>query len=347
MEYRQLGKTDLKVSAICLGTMTFGQQNTEAEAHQQLDTALAAGVNFIDTAEMYPVPPMAETQGSTEQYIGSWLKARGNRDQVVLASKVSGPSASFTYIRNGKLGFDRANIETALDASLKRLQTDYLDLYQLHWPERNTNYFGKLGYEHQPEGEQQTPFEEILRVLADQVQAGKIRHIGLSNESPWGVMKFLHAAEKLGMAPVVSVQNPYNLLNRSFEVGLAEIAHREGVGLLAYSPLAFGVLSGKYLNGALPEGARLTLFERFSRYTSPHAAAATQAYCDLAQQHGLIPAQMALAYVTSRPFLTSNIIGATTIEQLEHNLASANLELSEEVLTGIEEIHRHYTYPCP
>lgn len=346
MEYRPLGNTDLEVSALCLGTMTFGQQNTEAEAHQQLDAALAAGVNFIDTAEMYPVPPMAETQGLTERYIGSWLKARGKREQIVLASKVAGPAEWASYIRPA-MAFDRHNITTALDASLQRLQTDYLDLYQLHWPERNTNYFGQLGYQHQPEGENQTPIEETLTVLAEQVAAGKIRHIGLSNETPWGVMRFLQAADKLGLAPVVSVQNPYNLLNRSFEVGLAEIAHRENVGLLAYSPLAFGVLSGKYLNGAQPAGARLTLFERFSRYTHPRATAATQAYCDLAKQHGLAPAQMALAYVTSRPFLTSNIIGATTMEQLEHNLASAEIELSAEVIEGIESIHAQYTYPCP
>ena len=347
MQYRQLGRTDLKVSKICLGTMTFGEQNTEEQAHEQLDMALAAGVNFIDTAEMYPVAPCAETQGRTEQYIGTWLKARGHRDQVILASKVTGPADWVDYIRSGHLRFDRQNITAALDASLKRLQTDYLDLYQLHWPERNTNYFGKLAY---PAGEDDvdlTPLEETLSVLKEFIDAGKIRYVGLSNETPWGIMKFLSVAEQHGLPRVVSVQNPYNLLNRSFEVGLSEVAMRERTGLLAYSPLAFGVLSGKYLNGQRPQGARLTLWDRFSRYNGEIATAATQAYVDLAKQHKLNPAQMALAFVTSRPFVTSNIIGATTKEQLETNLASADLRLAEDVLNEIESIHTRYTYPCP
>lgn len=346
MEYRQLGRSDIQVSALCLGTMTFGEQNSEQEAHQQLDMALDAGINFIDTAEMYPVPPRGETQGRTEAYIGSWLKARGNRDQVVLATKVSGPSASFTYLRDGRLGFDRNNIETALAASLQRLQTDYVDLYQLHWPERCTNFFGQLGYQHQTD-ETFTAFGEVLGVLGELVAAGKIRHIGLSNETPWGVMKFLAIAERLGLPRVVSVQNPYSLLNRSFEVGLAEIAQREAVGLLAYSPLGFGVLSGKYLDGARPEGARLTLFDRFQRYTTAKGEAATRAYVELARERGLAPAQMALAYVTSRPFCTSNIIGATSLTQLSQNIGSAALTLSDEILDAIEAIHRDYTYPCP
>ena len=347
MQYRQLGRTDLKVSKICLGTMTFGEQNTEAQAHEQLDIALGAGVNFIDTAEMYPVAPSAETQGRTEEYIGSWLKARGNRDQIILASKVAGPADWVDYIRSGYLRFDRQNITAALDASLKRLQTDYLDLYQLHWPERNTNYFGKLAY---PAGEDDvdlTPLAETLSVLREFIDAGKIRYVGLSNETPWGIMKFLSVAEQHGLPRVVSVQNPYNLLNRSFEVGLSEVAIREQTGLLAYSPLAFGVLSGKYLNGQQPQGARLTLWDRFSRYNGEIATSATQAYVDLAKQHRLDPAQMALAFVTSRPFVTSNIIGATTKEQLESNLASASLRLTEEVLAEIEHIHARYTYPCP
>lgn len=346
MEYRRLGRTDIEVSALCLGTMTYGEQNSEADAHQQLDAALAAGINFIDTAEMYPVPPKGKTQGLTEAYIGSWLKARGNRDKVILATKVSGPSASFTYLRGGKLGFDRKNIEAALEASLKRLQTDYVDLYQLHWPERSTNFFGQLGYQHHPE-ENFTPFEEILTVLGELIQAGKIRHIGLSNESAWGAMKFLSIAEKLDLPRMVSIQNPYNLLNRSFEVGLAEIAQREDAGLLAYSPLGFGVLSGKYLDGPWPAGARLTLFDRFQRYTGERGVAATRAYVELARDHGLEPAQMALAYVTSRPFLTSNIIAATALEQLQQNIDSEMLILSKEVVDAIEAIHQQHTYPCP
>lgn len=346
MEYRQLGNSDLRVSALCLGTMTFGEQNSEAEAHAQLDAALAAGVNFIDTAEMYPVPPRAETQGRTEAYIGSWLRARGNRDQVILATKVSGPSASFTHLRGARLGFDRHNIETALNDSLRRLKTDHVDLYQLHWPERSTNFFGQLGYQHCPD-EQFTPVEEVLGTLGELVQAGKIRHIGLSNETPWGVMKCLAIAERLDLPRVVSIQNPYNLLNRSFEVGLAEIAQREAVGLLAYSPLGFGVLSGKYLNDARPAGARLTLFDRFQRYTNEAGVAATRAYVELARDHGLSPVQLALAFVTSRPFVTSNIIGATSLAQLEENLASRSLTLSAELLEAIETIQRQYTYPCP
>ena len=346
MQYRRLGRTDLDVSALCLGTMTYGQQNSEAEAHQQLDAALAAGINFIDTAEMYPVPPMGETQGLTEAYIGSWLKARSNRDQIILATKVSGPSAAFTHLRGGKLGFDRSNIETALNQSLKRLQTDYVDLYQLHWPERSTNYFGQLGYQH-PENDSFTAFEEVLGVLAEQVQAGKIRHIGLSNETPWGTMRFLQLAEQLNLPRAVSIQNPYSLLNRSFEVGLAEIAHREDVGLLAYSPLAFGVLSGKYLDGPWPAAGRLTLFDRFQRYTNPQGVAATRTYVELARDHGLEPAQMALAYVTSRPFVTSNIIGATTMAQLQQNIDSAELNLSSDILDAIETLHQQHTYPCP
>ncbi len=346
MEYRRLGHTDLKVSALCLGTMTFGEQNSEVDAHRQLDRAVAAGINFIDAAEMYPVPPRAETQGLTEQYIGRWLKARGNRNQIVLATKVSGPSASFGYIRNGDLRFDRPNIEQALEASLQRLQTDYVDLYQLHWPERSTNFFGQLGYVHSSE-ESFTPIREILETLKNLQNAGKIRHIGVSNETPWGVMQFLCEAYNDNLPRIVSIQNPYSLLNRSFELGLAEFAHREAVGLLAYSPLAFGVLSGKYLHTPWPQNARLSLFDRFQRYTSLHATAATQAYINLALEHNLSPAQMALAFVTSRPFVTSNIIGATTLKQLDENLGSTDITLSPDVLEGLESIHKQYTYPSP
>jgi aryl-alcohol dehydrogenase-like predicted oxidoreductase len=326
--------------------MTFGEQNSEADAHAQLDRALAAGINFIDTAEMYPVPPRAETIGRTEAYIGTWLASRECRDRVVLASKVAGPGAWLPHLRGGKARLDRANIVTALDGSLKRLQTDWIDLYQLHWPDRETNFFGKLGYS-PAEDAHSIPLLETLEVLADQVQAGKIRHIGVSNETPWGLMRFLALAQQHGLPRMVSIQNPYSLLNRTFEVGLAEVAVREDCGLLAYSPLGFGVLSGKYLNGARPAGARVTLFERFNRYSNPQAERATSEYVALARRHGLDPAQMALAWVTSRPFVTSNIIGATTPEQLETNLASVDLTLSDEVIAEIEAIHTRQPNPAP
>ena len=345
MQYRRLGRTDLDVSLICLGTMTWGEQNTEAEAHQQLDAAVAAGVNFIDTAEMYPVPPKAGTYGATEKYIGTWLKQRGQREKIILATKVIGRS-DFSYVRDGAQRLDRKNIEAALNASLKCLQTDYIDLYQLHWPDRNTNYFGKLGYEHDPD-DNPVSIAETLTVLCDLVAAGKVRYVGLSNESPWGVMTFLRTAERLGLPRVVSIQNPYCLLNRTFEVGLAEVAHHEDVGLLAYSPLGFGVLSGKYLHGERPAGARLTLFTRFTRYNNAAAMAATQQYVELAQRHGLDPAQMALAYVNSRTFLTSTIVGATSLEQLRSNITSADVTLSPEVVAAIEAIHQSHPNPAP
>ncbi|MEO1854968.1 NADP(H)-dependent aldo-keto reductase [Chromohalobacter sp.] len=343
MQTRPLGQTGMHVSRLCLGTMTFGEQNSEAEAHAQLDRATAAGINFIDTAEMYPVPPKAETQGRTEAYIGSWLKARGKRDDLILATKAAGPGLD--HIRGGPR-LTRDHLHRAVDDSLTRLQTDYIDLYQLHWPDRNANFFGKLGYQHD-ESENATPLAESLQALKELVDAGKIRAIGLSNETPWGVMQSLRLADTLGVPRVASVQNPYNLLNRSFEVGLAEIAHREDVGLLAYSPLAFGALTGKYLDGARPPQGRLTLFERFQRYTSDLAEKAIHAYVDIAREHGLDPAQMALAYVNSRSFLTSNIIGATTLDQLESNLASETLTLDDSVLEAIENVHRQHPNPCP
>jgi aryl-alcohol dehydrogenase-like predicted oxidoreductase len=346
MHYRPLGQTDLRVSAVCLGTMTFGEQNTEAEAHAQLDRALAAGINFVDTAEMYPVPPRAETQGRTEAYIGRWLAERGGRDRLVLATKVAGPGDWVSYLRPGEVRLDRANIEAALEASLRRLRTDYVDLYQLHWPDRETNFFGRLGYQHNPE-DRSVPLAETLEVLADLVRAGKVRHVGVSNETPWGLMRFLALAEQRGLPRMVSIQNPYSLLNRSFEVGLAEVALREQCGLLAYSPLAFGVLSGKYLGGVQPPGARLTLFERFNRYSNPEAQRAAADYVALARRHGLDPAQMALAYVTSRTFVTSTIIGATTLEQLDADIAGCLLELPAEVVAEIEAIHTRQPNPAP
>jgi aryl-alcohol dehydrogenase-like predicted oxidoreductase len=345
MEYVPLGMTDVQVSRLCLGTMTWGQQNSEAEAHSQMDYALERGINFFDTAEMYPVPPMAETQGRTEEYIGTWFQARGKRDRVVLATKIAGPGAFVAHIRGGS-NFSAEQINTAIDTSLKRLRTDYIDLYQLHWPERVTNFFGTRGYTHVPEKDG-VPIRETLLALAKAIQAGKIRHIGLSNETPWGLMQFLRFAAAEGLPRVVSIQNPYNLLNRTFEVGLAEMAIREKVGLLAYSPLAFGTLTGKYLNGEKPPGARLTNWTRFGRYTSPRGEQATAAYVQVARDAGLDPAQMALSYVNSRPFLTSNIIGATSMEQLKSNIDSIDLKLEKEVLKKIEAIHVDIANPCP
>jgi aryl-alcohol dehydrogenase-like predicted oxidoreductase len=347
MEYRRLGDSDVEVSAICLGTMTWGQQNSESEAHDQLDFALSRGINFVDTAEMYPVPPRAQTQGRTEEYIGSWLAKGGRREKIVLATKIAGPGNGLDYLRGGTTRFVREQINEALEGSLRRLQTDYVDLYQLHWPERQTNYFGRLGYQPPRNEALPTPLEQTLEALDGLVQAGKVRHIGLSNETPWGVMSFAAIAARMGLARVVSVQNPYNLLNRSFEVGLAEVAHREHIGLLAYSPLAFGVLSGKYSGGNQPPGARLTLFERFQRYNTPEGRAAAERYVQLAREQGLDPAQMALAFVTSRPFTTSNIIGATSLAQLESNIDSIHITLPEAVLKGIEDIHRGQPNPCP
>lgn len=346
MQYRPLGRSQIKVSALCLGSMTWGEQNTQAEAFAQIDRARDAGVNFIDTAEMYPVPPRGETYTATETIIGNYFRERGDRDKWILASKVAGPSRDMKHIRNGQTRFTREHITRALDASLERLNTDYLDLYQLHWPDRNTNFFGALGYRHDPD-EQFTPIEDTLEVLDELVRAGKIREIGISNETPWGVSRFLHLAESRGWPRIASIQNPYNLLNRTYEVGLAEMSMREQVGLLAYSPLAFGTLTGKYLNGLRPEKGRLTLFSRFSRYNNSEAQSATARYVQLAREHGLDPAQMALAFVTRQPFVTSNIIGATNPDQLNRNLSSVNLGLPDTVLEGIAAIHRGQPNPAP
>ena len=346
MQYRPLGDSPLKVSALCLGTMTWGEQNTRNDAFAQIDRARGAGVNFMDVAEMYPVPPVEPTQGESERIIGEYFASRGQREDWILASKITGPGAWLPHIREGKTRFTHQHIQSAVEGSLKRLQTDYIDLYQLHWPDRNTNFFGNLGYRHKPD-EEMTAIEDTLEALDVQVRAGKIRHIGLSNETPWGVMRFLQVAKERGWPRIVSVQNPYNLLNRSYEVGLAEISMRESVGLLAYSPLAFGTLSGKYLDGKRPEKARLTLFERFSRYTNPQAQAAIEAYVTLAREHGMDPAQMALAFVTRQPFVTSNIIGATTMDQLNRNLSSINMGLSDSLLEAIAAIHTANPNPAP
>ena len=344
MEYRKLGNTAIDISLIGLGTMTFGEQNTEADAHQQLDYALAQGINFIDTAEMYPVPPQATTQGATERYIGSWL-VKQQREKIILATKAAGPGAWMQYLRNGPR-LNAQHIQQALDDSLQRLQTDYIDLYQIHWPERQTNFFGQLGFEPGDDTDA-VPIADTLHVLADCVRQGKVRCVGISNESPWGTMHYLQLAESLDLPRIVSVQNPYSLLNRTYEIGMAEISYREQVGLLAYSPLAFGVLSGKYLNNARPAGARLSRWKRFSRYTNPQGQTATAAYVALAREFDLSPAQMALAYVNSRPFVSSNIIGATNLEQLRENIASVDIKLPNAVLEKIETIHAQHPNPCP
>ena len=347
MQYRPLGTTDIRVSEVCLGTMTWGEQNTETEAHEQLDLAIERGVNFIDAAEMYPVPPRAETQGLTEQYLGTWLGRRGDRDRLVVATKVAGPSETMDWVRGGPQLAAR-HIREAVEDSLRRLQTDYIDLYQVHWPARPANYFGQLGYA--PAGDTTRAIdtiEETLSTLARLVEEGRIRHVGISNETPWGTMQYLRLAERHGLPRIESIQNPYNLLNRTFEVGLAEFAHREHTGLLAYSPLGFGTLSGKYLDGAHPEGARLTRFPRFARYLGDRAVEATRAYVELARERGLSPAQMALAFVTGRPFVTANIIGATSRAQLEENLASAEVRLDDDTLAALEAIHAGNPNPAP
>ncbi len=348
MEYRNLGQTHLRVSSLCLGSMTWGEQNTKTEGFRQLDQANAHGVNFIDTAEMYPIPPKSTTYAKTETIIREWLQQRGRRDDLIIATKVTGPAPWATYMREeGYPRLTRPNILKAVDGSLQRLKTDYIDLYQLHWPDRNTNFFGKRSYEPQ-EAELPPPIEETLEALNELVKAGKVRHIGLSNETAWGAMRYQQLAGENNWPRPVSIQNPYNLLNRTFEVGLAEVAHREQMGLLAYSPLGFGVLSGKYLQGARPEGARITLFPaRYQRYLTPEAVTATEAYVALAQNAGLDPAQMALAYVRSQQFVTSVIIGATTEEQLRSNLESADLALSQDILDGIEHIQKRIPNPVP
>ncbi|TAD87982.1 MAG: NADP(H)-dependent aldo-keto reductase [Alphaproteobacteria bacterium] len=345
MQYRPLGRTGLSVSAICLGTMTWGEQNTEAEGHAQMDFALDQGVTFWDAAEMYPVPPRAETYGETERIIGTWFAKTGKREQVILATKVLG-SGALAYVRDGTQRLDRKSILAACDASLARLQTDYIDLYQLHWPDRPVNSFGKLGYTH-VDDPATVPLEESLSALHELVTAGKVRAIGLSNETPWGVMTALALAATKGLPRVASIQNPYSLLNRAFEVGLAEVAIREEVGLLAYSPLAMGVLAGKYVGGARPPGARITLYERFKRYSGPRAMLAGERYVAIAKRHGLAPDQMALAFVTSRAFTTSTIIGATSLEQLQRNIASIDVTLTPEVLEEIEAVHLDHSNPAP
>ena len=349
MQLKPLANTGILVPEICLGTMTFGEQNTQAEAFQQLEYALDQGLFFWDTAEMYPVPPKPETQGATETILGNWIAQRGKRDQLFIASKIAGPSQGGSHIRDGQTRFTAAEISSAIDGSLKRLQSDYIDLYQLHWPQRPTNFFGKLGYGN-AEAQQDTEItalEETLSALSDEIKKGRIRYIGLSNETPWGTLKFLHLAEKLGLEKFVSVQNPYSLLNRTYEIGMSEIAHYENVGLLAYSPLAFGYLTGKFRNGARPANARVTLFSRFSRYSNPESEWATEQYAQLAERHGLSLTQLSLAFIKQQFFVTSTIIGATNLGQLKENIQAFEIDLSAEVLQGIEDIHRQQPNPAP
>ena len=342
MEYRKLGGSDLNVSVLSLGTMTFGEQNSEQDAHQQLDMAVAQGVNFIDTAEMYPVPPRAETQGLTESHIGSWLK-RQQREKLIVATKIAGPSRGFSWIRNGPR-VNRDHLNAAVDASLKRLQTDYIDLYQIHWPERYVPMFGESSFDVAQQRDS-TPINEQLQALGDLVKAGKIRHIGLSNETPWGVSEFSRCAEQL--PKIVSIQNAYHLMNRTFESGLSEVCHHASVGLLAYSPLAFGFLTGKYQANPQAHG-RITLFPGFGqRYNKPNVPAASAAYVRIAQEAGISPARMALAFARTRWFTSSVILGATTLTQLQENLSSSELTLSTDVIEQIEAVHRLYPNPAP
>ncbi|MBI4938321.1 MAG: aldo/keto reductase [Nitrosomonadales bacterium] len=344
MEYRQLGESDLRVSALALGTMTFGEQNSEAEAHAQLDFAVSRGVNFIDSAEMYPVAPRAETVHRTESYIGNWLK-RQQRDRLIVATKITGPARGFDWIRNGPR-ITREHITAAIEGSLRRLQTDYVDLYQIHWPDRYVPMFGATGYDAAQERDS-TPIAEQLASLADLVKTGKVRYLGLSNETPWGVSEFVRCAEALGLPKIISIQNAYHLMNRTFESGLAEVCKHASIGLLGYSPLAFGWLTGKYLAGPNTRG-RITLFPGFGqRYAKPNVPAATMEYVRIAKEAGLAPATMALAFARTRWFTGSVLLGATSLAQLNENLGSAEIMLSAEVLEQIEVVHKLFPNPAP
>ena len=345
MKYRKLGKTNVDVSLICLGTMTWGEQNTELEGFSQMDYALENGINFFDTAELYSVPPRKETFGSTEIIIGNWLRNKKCREKIILATKVVGRSG-MKWFRGKETRLNEEQITKAIEGSLKRLQTDYIDLYQLHWPDRKANFFGKLGYEHHEENDI-IDIKEQLEVLDKLVKQGKIRFIGLSNETPWGLMKFLSLSDKYDLPRVVSVQNPYSLLNRSYEVGMAEISIRESCGLLAYSPLGFGVLSGKYRNGEMPENSRLKLFPNLSRFSNNNCARAIDMYFEISQKHNMTLTEMSLAFVNDRPFVTSNIIGATSMNQLKENINSINIKLSDEIISEINLVNEKIPNPAP
>lgn len=344
MKYTTLPNTDIKVSKICLGTMTWGNQNTQDEGFAQMDLALDKGVNFFDVAELYPVPAEAKTYAETERIIGNWFAKTGNREKVVLATKIAGPGDYTAHIRT--TGFSKQALNEAVDNSLKRLQTDYIDLYQLHWPERNTNTFGVRDYVHNTNDGWEDNFNEILHNLDEIIKSGKIKHVGLSNEKAWGTMRYLEESKHNNLPKMITIQNAYSLLCRPFEGDLAEIAHRENIGLLAYSPMAFGVLSGKYIKGSAADNARLKLFPRFSRYSSDQATEATKRYLQIAEDNGMSLAQMSLAFVNQRPFVTSSIIGATNIEQLEENIDSINITLSDDVLKAINNVHAAIPNPA-
>ena len=346
MNYKKLGNTDLVVSTICLGTMTWGEQNTIKEGFEQMDYALDQDINFFDAAEMYPSPCRKETYGETEKIIGHWFSERKNRDKIILASKISGPGMS--YIRGGGLQFSEKNISLAIENSLKRLKTDYIDLYQLHWPERKTNFFGRLGYEHREDSNEWNDFEKILIVLENFIKEGKIRYVGLSNETSWGLSKFLEVSKLKKLPKMMSVQNAYNLLCRTYEIGLAEISIREKSGLLAYSPLAGGFLTGKYQNKNLPENSRQKLFaEYYTRYSKSYAAEVIEKYFNISKKFDLNFAQMSIKFCEIQKFITSTIIGATTMEQLKINIESVNVTLEKEVIKEINNVHLIHSNPCP
>jgi aryl-alcohol dehydrogenase-like predicted oxidoreductase len=348
MKYKKLGNTDIDVSLICLGTMTFGEQNTAKEGYTQMDYAVDQGVNFFDTAELYAIPPKAETYGRTEEIVGEWFQKSGKRKDIVLATKVVCAAGHLPWIRAGKARLEKAQIIEAVEGSLKRLQTDYIDLYQIHWPQRPVNSFGKLGFDQNTvTGREADVILETLQTMGDLVKAGKIRHVGLSNETPWGMMTYLRLATANDLPRVVSIQNPYNLLNRTFDIGLAEMAMQEKVGLLAYSPLAAATLTGKYLDGQIPPGTRRAIDTRTSRYDRPGVDVVVRKYLAIAEKHGLDAAQMALAYVNTRPFTTSNIIGATTMDNLKVNIASVDITLTPDVVAAIEQVHTEHPNPCP
>ena len=345
MKFRKLGTTDIDVSLICLGTMTWGTQNTEKDAFEQMDYAVSQGINFFDTAEIYSVPPTSESYGKTEVMIGNWFEKRKNRDKIILASKVAGPGCD--WIRGGGNNFDEKKIGEAIDGSLKRLKTDYIDLYQLHWPERSTNFFGRRDYLFNNKEGNWNSFESILEALEKYIKSGKIRHIGMSNETPYGLSRYLEISKNKGAPRMMSVQNPYNLVNRTYEIGMSEISIREKCGLLVYYPLAAGGLSGKYRNGKMPKDSRMALFKGWERHLNPLAMQAYDKYFKLAKDFNLTMVQLAQSFVNSRPFVTSNIIGATTMDQLKENVESINIEFTDEMMDRVNEIHNNNPNPSP